>query len=599
MSSRIWIWTPLLLGLLAACSSHDAPPTAPAAASSTATATATPPPAVSAMPPDSHTFSASITGDDFAAHIRTLASDEFAGRKPGTIGERLTTHYLVEQFKRIGLSPGVKGEWFQSVPAVSTTLQHMDTVKLTVAEGGAAESFAFGNDMVVGTLQGKAHVELKDSDIVFAGYGVDAPDQHWNDFDGVDVKGKTLIVLVNDPGWNGNDPTLFKGREMTYYGRWTYKFEEAARKGAAAVFIVHQTEPAAYGWQVVASGWNTPRLDLPTSEVPAPRVPVAGWLTYDAAKRLFARAGENFDALAAQANTRGFKAVPLDAKASITLDSTVSTSMSSNVIGVLKGSEKPDEAVIYTAHWDHLGTDPTLKGHPIYNGAVDNGTGVAALLEIAEAFAARNPKPKRSVIFAAVTMEESGLLGSQYYVNHPVFPLAKTVADINMDALPIMGATHDMEVIGQGQSTDMDGLFKEVLTERGRVISGDSTPEKGHYFRSDHFSFAKAGVPALSAGGGVDLLSGGKQAGEAAKADYNAHRYHQPTDVFDPRWDFTGVLQNVQAYYDFGVKLADSDRWPAWSATSEFRDAREKSLAGKGKMDNPPTMVSPGRPLKN
>jgi Zn-dependent M28 family amino/carboxypeptidase len=597
MPSRTW--SLLLLGLLAACNAHDTPPATPTAATSAARAATSPPPAVPAVPPGSHAFQASINADDFSAHIRTLASDEFAGRKPGTIGERLTTNYLVEQFKRIGLTPGVKGEWFQSVPAVATTLQHMDTVQLRVAEGGTDEAFAFGKDMVVGTLQGKPHVELKDSDVVFVGYGVHAPDQHWNDFDGVDVRGKTLVVLVNDPGWNGNDPTLFKGREMTYYGRWTYKYEEAARQGAAAVFIVHQTEPAAYGWQVVESGWNTPRLDLPASEDPAPRVPVAGWLTYDAARRLFARAGKDFDALATQANARGFKAVPLAAKASITLDSTVTTSISSNVIGVLKGSEKPDEAVIYTAHWDHLGTDPTLRGHTIYNGAVDNGTGVAAMLEIAEAFVARHPHPKRSVIFAAVTMEEAGLLGSKYYANHPVFPLARTVADINMDALPIMGPTHDMEVIGQGQSTDMDGLFRDVLATQGRVVSGDSTPEKGHYFRSDHFSFARAGVPALSAGGGVDLVQGGKAAGEAAKADYNAHRYHQPTDVFDPRWDFTGVLQDVQAYYALGEKLADSDLWPAWSATSEFRDAREKSLAGKGKVDPPVRKVSPGRPLKD
>lgn len=572
-------WLIVLVCALAACSSSHNDTQAPAAAATApAKASTAPPPPVPAVPPGSHTFAAAINADDFSAHLRTIASDEFAGRKPGTIGERLTTNYLVEQFKRIGLTPGVNGEWFQAVPAVTTTLQHQDTLKLTVAEGGGNESFDFAKDMVVATLNASAHVELKDSDIIFLGYGVEAPDQQWNDFDGVDVKGKTVVVLVNDPGWNGNDKSLFKGREMTYYGRWTYKYEEAARKGAAAVFIVHQTEPAGYGWNVVESGFSMPRLDLPVSEDPSPRMPIAGWLTQDAAKQLFAKAGKDFDALSAQASQRGFKAVPLDAKASITLDSTIGTSISSNVVGVLKGSKHPDEAIVYTAHWDHLGTDPSLKGHTIYNGAVDNGTGIAAMLEIAEAFAAKNPHPERSIVFAAVTMEESGLLGSKYYVAHPVFPLAKTVADINMDAIDIMGPTHDMSVVGLGQS-QLDDVLKDALAARGRVVSGDDAPEKGHYFRSDHFSFAKAGVPALSAGGGVDMVQGGKTAGEAAVADYVAHRYHQPADVFDPRWDFTGVLQNVQAYYDVGAKLADSDMWPAWSEGSEFRAAREAMLA--------------------
>ncbi|MEX1827691.1 M28 family metallopeptidase [Luteibacter sp. CQ10] len=562
---------------LAACQSHDEDKNAQAPAAAPARPSTAPPPPLPAVANEQHTFTPDITAADFAAHLRVISSDEYEGRKPGTLGERLTTNYLIEQFKRMGLEPGNKGEWVQTVPAVSTELTGQDTLKLDVAEGGGTESFAFGKDMVVGTLQAKAVVELKDSDIVFAGYGVDAPEAQWNDFDGIDVKGKTLIVLVNDPGWNGNDPSLFKGREMTYYGRWTYKYEEAARQGAAAVFIVHQTEPAAYGWNVVQSGWATPRLDLPASEDPSPRVPVAGWLTHEAAQRLFAKAGKNFDDLEKQAGVRGFKAVPLDAKANIVLHSNISHSLSNNVIGMVKGSEKPDEAVIYTAHWDHLGRDPSLKGHQIYNGAVDNGTGIAAMLEIAGKFA--QDKPKRSVVFAAVTMEESGLLGSQYYVAHPPFPLAKTVADINMDALPITKPTKDMEVTGMGQN-DLEDRLADVLKEDGRTISGDTTPEKGHYFRSDHFNFAKAGVPALAAGGGVDMVDGGKAAGEAAAADYVKNRYHQVTDVFDLRWDFTGVMQNVTAYYKLGEKLADGDDWPVWKDGSEFKAVREKSLAG-------------------
>lgn len=565
---------------LAACQSHDEDKTAAAPAPGPARVSTSPPPPLPAVANEHHDFSPEITAGDFASHLRTISSDEYDGRKPGTLGERLTTNYIVEQFKRMGVEPGNKGDWLQTVPAVSTALNDQDTLKLDVAEGGAQEDFAFGKDMVVGTLQARADVELKDSDVVFVGYGVNAPEAQWNDFDGVDVKGKTVVILVNDPGWNGNDPRLFKGREMTYYGRWTYKFEEAARQGAAAAFIVHQTEPAAYGWNVVQSGWTMPRLDLPESEAPGPRLPVAGWLTHEAAQRLFAKAGKNFDELAKQADVRGFKAVPLDAKANIHLNSTISHSLSNNVIGMIKGSEKPDEAVVYTAHWDHLGHDPSLKGHQIYNGAVDNGTGIAAMLEIAGKFA--QEKPKRTVVFAAVTMEESGLLGSQFYVAHPPFPLAKTVADINMDALPITGATKDMEVTGLGQGT-LEDIFADVLKADGRVVSGDATPEKGHYFRSDHFNFAKAGVPALAAGGGIDMVQGGKAAGEAAAEDYTKNHYHQPTDVYDMRWNFDGVIQNVKAYYALGEKLADSDVWPEWKEGSEFKAIREKSLAAGSK----------------
>ncbi len=566
----------LIAVALAACQSHDSDQ-APPAASAPATSTAAPVPTPVADGP--HTFSPEITAGDFARHLKTISSDEYEGRKPGTLGERLTTNYLIEQFKALGLEPGNKGDWVQSVPAVSTTLDNQDTLKLDIAEGGGNEAFAFKTDFVAGTLQARPKVELKDSDVVFMGYGVDAPEAQWNDYDGIDVKGKTLIVLVNDPGWDGNDANLFKGREMTYYGRWTYKYEEAARQGAAAVFIVHQTEPAAYGWNVVQSGWTTPRLDLPESEDPSPRLPVAGWITLEAAHRLFAKAGQDFDALQKQAGTRGFKAVPLKARASITLDSTIAHSISNNVIAMVKGSKRPDEAIVYTAHWDHLGRDETLKGHQIYNGAVDNGTGIAALLEIAGKFAGSNPKPGRSVVFAAVTMEESGLLGSQYYVAHPPFPLAKTVADINMDALPIIGETKDMAVTGMGQS-QLEDEFKTVLAAQGRVISGDAAPEKGHYFRSDHFNFAKAGVPALAAGSGQDLVVGGTAAGKAASEDYVKNHYHQPTDVYDPTWNFDGVVKNVQAYYALGEKLANSDTFPEWNPTSEFRAKRE-AMMGK------------------
>ncbi|MCE5233740.1 MAG: M28 family peptidase [Mizugakiibacter sp.] len=559
---------------LAACQQQAAPPAQTSAPAPAATAASVP-----HAPEQPHAFSADITAGDFAAHLKRLSSDEFEGRKPGTIGERLTSDYIVEQFKRMGLEPGNHGDWFQSVPVVSTELQNTD-VALDVAAGGGSEKFAYKTDMVVGTLQADPDVKLDGSDVVFVGYGVDAPEYQWNDYAGLDVKGKTVVVLVNDPGWDRNDAALFKGRAMTYYGRWTYKFEEAARKGAAACFIVHETEPAAYPWSVVEHSWTGPQLDLPSSEDPAPRLPVAGWLTHEAAQRLFAKAGLDFDKLKVAADQRGFKPVALNAKASIELRSKIEHTRSVNVLGLLKGSERPDEAVIYTAHWDHLGQDPGLKGDQIFNGAIDNGTGVSALLEIAEAFAHQQPKPKRSVLFAAVTLEESGLLGSKYYVAHPVFPLDKTVADINMDALPIIGPEKDMEVVGYGQS-ELEDYLKAALAAEGRTMTPESTPEKGHYFRSDHFNFAKAGVPALDASGGSDLVDGGEAAGRAAKADYVEHRYHAPADEFNPNWDYRGVIEDVQTLYAVGEKLAGESTFPQWRPDSEFRAAREKSMQQK------------------
>ncbi|GAP64864.1 peptidase M28 [Mizugakiibacter sediminis] len=570
---RLALVSLIALGL-AACQQQAAPPAqtgtpAPAASAASASAAVTPP----------HAFAADITAGDFAAHLERLSSDEFEGRKPGTIGERLTTDYIVEQFKRIGLQPGNHGDWFQSVPVVSTDLQNRD-VTLDVAVGGGTEKFAYKTDMVVNTLQAQPDVKLDGSDIVFVGYGVDAPEYRWNDYAGVDVKGKTVIVLINDPGWDRNDPGLFKGRAMTYYGRWTYKYEEAARKGAAACFIVHETEPAAYGWNVVENSWDGPQLDLPASEDPAPRLPVAGWLTHEAAQRLFAKAGLDFEKLKAAADQRGFKPVALNAKASIELHSKIENTRSANVLGLLKGSERPDEVVVYSAHWDHLGKDPSLQGDQIFNGAIDNATGVAAMLEIAEAFAHQNPKPKRSVLFVGLTLEESGLLGSKYYVAHPAFPLNKTVADINMDALPIIGPEKDMEVVGYGQS-ELEDYLKAALAAEGRSMTPEASPEKGHYFRSDHFNFAKAGVPALDASGGIDLVNGGEEAGRKAMADYVEHRYHSPADAFDPNWDYRGVIEDVQTLYAVGEKLAGESSFPQWRADSEFRAAREKSMQQK------------------
>ncbi|HEX5487986.1 MAG TPA: M28 family metallopeptidase [Rhodanobacteraceae bacterium] len=523
-------------------------------------------------------FSSAITAQGFRAYDKAISSDEMDGRKPGTPGGERAKNWIVEQFRQLGLEPGNHGSWFQKVPTVSTTLQNPDTVKLSVDEGGGTQTFDFGKDMVALTLQAKPHVAIKDSDIVFVGYGVNAPESDWNDYKGLDVKGKTVVVLVNDPGFGDQDASLFKGKAMTYYGRWTYKYEEAARQGAAMCLIVHTSnEAAGYPWSVVKNSWGGPQLALPQSEDPGPRLPVAGWLTRDAAQRLFAKAGLEFDKLAAEADHRGFKPVDLKATASIALDSKIAHGSADNVLAMIKGTEKPDEVVVYSAHWDHLGEDDSLKGDKIYNGAIDNGTGISALLEIAKAFAKQKPAPKRSVLFAAVTLEESGLLGSLYYTQHPVFPMDKTVADINMDAMDVIGPTKNLQIIGNGQS-QLEDMLKAALKQQGRYASPDATPENGFYYRSDHFSFAKAGVPALMTQTGDDMVNGGTKAGRAALDDYTAHRYHTPLDNFDPDWDFSGVVEDTQALYEVGRELAGSDQWPQWNKDSEFRARREKML---------------------
>ncbi len=525
---------------------------------------------------DGH-FSPEITAEDFAAIDQHVSSDEFEGRKPATIGERMTTTYLIDQFQRMGLKPGNRDSYLQAVPTVETTLLDDPAVSITVAEGGNVEKYNYRDDAIIRTLQGKASVDLADSDIVFAGYGVVAPEYQWNDYAGLDVKGKTVIVLVNDPGWGNGDPTLFKGKAMTYYGRWTYKYEEAARQGAAACLIVHDTAGAGYPWQVVVNSWSGPQFDLPSSEDPSPRVLVAGWITTDAAKRLFAKAGADFDALKKSADIRGFKSSALNAKFSAKFSNQIRSVESTNVLALLPGSQRPDEVIVYSAHWDHFGRDPKLSGDQIYNGAVDNGTGLAGLLEIADAFAHQQPPPQRSILFMAPTLEEAGLLGSKFYALHPAFPMSKTVADINMDELIPWGKTHDMAIMGFGQS-QMDDYLKDALKAQNRVISADEEPENGFFYRSDQLNFARMGVPVLYARGGFDKVDGGETAGRAAYDDFTHNRYHKPADNYDPNWDLSGVIEDVKALYAVGKRLADETTWPTWANDSEFRAAREASL---------------------
>ncbi|MEQ1512478.1 MAG: M28 family metallopeptidase [Lysobacteraceae bacterium] len=523
-------------------------------------------------------FKDAITPDDFAEHVRVLASDEFEGRAPGTPGEDKTVEYLKAQFERIGLKPGNGDSYFQTVPMMETTADEATTMTIDVK--GKPHTLKFGTDMVIGTRTGQPEVKIDASDLVFVGYGVDAPEQKWNDYAGIDVKGKTVVMFVNDPGFHAKDPTLFDGNRMTYYGRWTYKFEEAGRKGAAAALIIHDTEGASYGWDVVKNSWSGAQYDLRVADDPAPRVPLQGWITGEQAKALFADAGLDLEKLRAAAGKRGFKPMPLPAMATVTLKSTTAEKESRNVLALLPGGETPNEAIVYMAHWDHLGKHPDEPGDNIYNGAVDNATGVAGILEIAELLA-KGAKPKRSVLFAAVTLEESGLLGSKYYVAHPSIPLDQTVGVINLDAMSVAGRTRDITVVGMGNS-EMEDVLKPIVEHQGRKMVEESNPAGGYYFRSDHFNFAKAGVPALYPDGGTDLLDGGTVAGEAAGKMYNENHYHKPSDQYDAAtWKLDGTMQDLAAVYEVGLALAFDDKWPNWYANNPFRKKRDAMMAAK------------------
>ena len=510
---------------------------------------------------------------------KELSSDAFEGRAPGSAGEEKTLALLAAEFAKLGLKPGNKGSWLQDVPLVEITAKNVSALSFT--GGKAPVSAAYGPEMVIGTYRVTPHIAVKDSPVVFVGYGINAPEKNWNDYAGLDVKGKTVIILVNDPDYE--TPGLegpFGGRAMTYYGRWTYKFEEAARQGAAAAIIVHDTAPAAYGWNVVQSSWTGAQqvADAPDGNMGA--APAVGWISNDKAKALMASAGQDLAALTAAAKKPGFKAVDLGVKASVSFDNSLRKHASKNFIAVLPGKTRPDDYVLYTAHWDHLGRcKPAPDGDDICNGAVDNATGTAALVALAQAHA-KAGAPDRSIAFLAVTAEESGLLGSKYYGEHPVLPLAQTVAGVNMDALSVAGAARNVVVIGKGKS-ELDALLDRALAAEGRVATQEPTPEKGFYYRSDHFSLAKQGVPMLYFEGGDDLVKGGKAAGEAAAKDYEEHRYHGPKDEYDPSWDWAGVASDLRLYYTIGRELAEGDAWPNWVPGDEFRAARDRSRAGR------------------
>jgi Zn-dependent M28 family amino/carboxypeptidase len=525
-----------------------------------------------------------ITAADLSARDKIISDDVFQGRGPGTKAGEAAAQWIADEMKRIGLKPGYHGSYFQPVPAVNIALEAAKS-SLSFATPKGTVDPKFPDEDVYWTPQFKSNaVKVKDSPLVFVGYGVVAPEYHWNDYAGMNVKGKTVVILINDPGNEdaSPDPNFFKGKAMTYYGRWTYKYEEAARQGAAAAIIVHETVPAAYGWEVVRNSNSGIKSWLAAKNGNADMTPVQGWVTLDTAKKLFANAGLDYAQLKAAADRPGFKPVEMKGETlTADLHSKIDHISTRNVVGVVPGSKRPDEYILYTAHWDHLGVKPDVAGaDKIYNGAVDNGMGVSSILEIAEKFAHDKPAPQRSVAFIAWTMEEQGLLGSQYFAEHPIWPLSHIVGGVNLDANMPEGRARDMIVVGNGAS-QLEDRLAAVLKTQGRLISADPEPEKGYFYRSDHISLAKVGVPMVYPGGGYDLLNGGKAAGQALRDDYRMHHYHQPSDEWKASWDLSGPVSDLDALYTFGDELANSDAWPNWYAGNEFRAARDREMAGK------------------
>jgi Zn-dependent M28 family amino/carboxypeptidase len=513
---------------------------------------------------------------------RTLSSDEFEGREPGTPGEEKTLAYLVEKFTEAGLQPGNDGSWFQDVPLVEITGGNYAPLTVSNLPNGAPLTFQPNSDWVGVTYREEPRTELEDSELVFVGYGIVAPEKGWNDYEGIDMRGKTAVILVNDPDYRSE--TLegpFNGRAMTYYGRWTYKYEEAARQGAAGALIVHDTFPASYGWNVVESSWSGPQAYAQRANAGADQTQVNGWVQKEVAEKIMAAAGQDLAALSAAAEQQGFKPVPLGLEVSTSFDNEFREFASKNVIGVLPGNERPDEYVLHTAHWDHLGRcTPNEEGDDICNGAIDNATGTAALAVLADAHRQAGPAA-RTLVFLAVTAEESGLLGSEYYGANPVFPLEQTVGGLNMDALSLAGPARDVTVVGGGKS-ELDNYLDRALAIVGRTATPDPAPQAGYYYRSDHFSFAKRGVPMFYLDSGEDLVEGGREAGAAWAAMYRDEMYHGPNDEYDPNWDWRGVEEDLTLFYLLGRELAETDDWPNWLPGDEFRRVRDESCAAPG-----------------
>ena len=522
-----------------------------------------------------------IAPDGLLAHIKVLASDEFEGRAPGSNGEDLSVKYITDQFKKIELKPGnPDGTYTQEVPLAGITSEP----RMSFVIGDKTMDLKYPDDFVASSARLQPEIKVEKSDLVFVGYGVVAPEYGWDDYKNIDVKGKTLLMLIGDPPVpDPKDPSklddkMFKGKAMTYYGRWTYKYEIAAKKGAAAAIIIHETEPAAYPWQVVRSSWSKENFELDNPNKNMDAVAARSWITLDVAKKLFADSGQNFDALKKSAITKNFRPVVFNAEANFDIKQQVRSFKSHNVIGKLEGSDAKlnTEYVLYTAHWDHLGRHPELQGDQIFNGAIDNASGVASIIEIAGAFTKINPPPKRSVLFMATTAEEAGLLGAKYYAEHPLYPLEKTLADINLDSMNVWGKAYDIEDLSLGFST-LDDLLATAAKQQGRKAIPDSRPDKGKIYRADNFEFSKVGLPSLYIGKGEHLVSRPENA-PLRSDEYDSTDYHQVTDEVKPDWDLSGAVQDVQLVFEVGYEVANRDKFPEWKPGNEFKTKRDAML---------------------
>ncbi|WP_026966132.1 M28 family metallopeptidase [Algoriphagus terrigena] len=513
---------------------------------------------------------------DIEPNLITLSSDEFMGRMPFTEGEKITTDFLETEFKKLGLEPGNGDSYFQDVPMVSISCNPAETMEFKSKSGSL--SIEGLKDFVVWTQRTDSLVEVKDAEVVFAGFGIVAPEYGWNDYKNIDVKGKIVVVLVNDPGFGTEDASLFKGNTMTYYGRWTYKYEEAARQGALGCLIVHNTIPAGYGFNVIQNSWKASKLYLDDRGKEPYKLGFEGWITLPTAKKLFEMGGMNDSEMLAKARKADFEPVSMEIFASGSIQVEATYNVSKNVVAKVTGKTRPDEYLVYSAHWDHFGIGkPDETGDSIYNGALDNASGTAALIALAKAFKT-DPQPERTVVFLAVTAEEQGLWGSAYYAQNPIYPKEKTVANINMDGINPYGKMKDVSIIGAGQS-EMEDLLNVELEKLGRYSAPEPNPVAGYYFRSDHFNFAKIGIPALYFGTGIDHFEKGKEYGKQLQEDYTANYYHKPNEEYDPaRWNLDGAVDDVQLLYNVGKSLANSDKWPAWKQTSEFKSVRDSYM---------------------
>jgi Zn-dependent M28 family amino/carboxypeptidase len=523
-----------------------------------------------------------ITPDALLAHIKTLASDEFEGRAPGSKGEELSIKYISDQFRSIGLKPGnPDGSYFQEVPLAGIK---SDPHMALVVNGKPPMELKFPDDFVASSARLQPEIKIDNSDLVFVGYGIVAPEYGWDDYKGVDVRGKTILMLINDPAIpDPKDPSkldekMFKGKAMTYYGRWTYKYEIAAQRGAAAAIIIHETAPAAYPWQVVRSSWAKENFELDNPNKNMEAVLARSWITLDVAKKLLTDCGQDFDALKKSAITKEFRPVPLNAKANIDIKQALRSFKSHNVIGKFEGGDPnlKDEYIIYTAHWDHLGRHPELQGDQIFNGAVDNASGDAAVIALASAFPKADPAPRRSILFMCTTAEEAGLLGAKWYAEHPLYPLAKTLADINIDSMNVWGKARDVEDTSWGFST-MDDALAEAAKRQGRVAIPNARPEKGSIYRADNFEFSKVGVPSLYIGKGEHLMARPPN-GPLRSDEFDSKDYHQVTDQVNPDWDLSGAVQDVDLLFEVGYQIANADKFPEWKSTSEFKPKRDAML---------------------